>query len=77
MFMILPCYSKFLVSKENMSWSEESFVVEMSLEEGLLLAEKYEQNAIYWVMNQHVFLVYCADKIPILIGKWPDFITLE
>ncbi|MDR9828375.1 DUF3293 domain-containing protein, partial [Vibrio sp. FNV 38] len=57
------CYSKVLVSNENMSWSEESFVVETSLEEGLLLAEKYEQNAIYWVMNQHVFLVYCADKI--------------
>ncbi|MGR5118606.1 DUF3293 domain-containing protein [Vibrio astriarenae] len=66
-------FCKLLVGNEKDNWFEASYWVFISLKEGLLLAEKYQQNAIYWVKDQQVNLVYCADKQPIYIGELKDF----
>ncbi|GAL10645.1 hypothetical protein JCM19233_1622 [Vibrio astriarenae] len=65
---------KLLVGNENFDWFEESYWVDISLKGGLTLAEKYQQNAIYWVDKKQVFLVYSVDKQLIYIGEIDDFL---
>lgn len=65
---------KLLVGNENLSWSEWSYLVRLDIKDGLKLAKKYQQKAIYWVENEQVFLVYCQDKQPIAIGHLGSFL---
>ncbi|WP_375751304.1 DUF3293 domain-containing protein [Vibrio sp. HN007] len=55
-------YEKLLVGDINKEWTEESFAVEMSLDEAVELGIKYEQNAIYYVRSDNVYLVSCIDE---------------
>ncbi|WP_273858536.1 DUF3293 domain-containing protein [Photobacterium sp. GSS17] len=57
-------------------WQEPGFVVPLSLTKVRQLARQWEQNAIYWVEDNELFLV------PVLIegqeiqrlGDWPSFL---
>ncbi|MDG3088998.1 DUF3293 domain-containing protein [Vibrio hannami] len=55
-------YEKLLVGDINREWTEESFAVEMPLVEAVELGKKYNQNAIYYVRNDRLFLVSCVDN---------------
>ncbi|KUI98544.1 DUF3293 domain-containing protein [Vibrio sp. MEBiC08052] len=43
-------------------WVEESFAVAICLELALNLGRKFEQNAIFYVQNETVFLHSCIDS---------------
>ncbi len=56
-------------------WTEPSFAVDLSCKQAFELAAMFEQNAIYWVENNRLYLV------PVLLegietqnlGKWSTF----
>ncbi|GMQ45538.1 DUF3293 domain-containing protein [Vibrio sp. 10N] len=49
------------VGDPSFEWVEASFAVHMPLAQACELAQKYEQNAIYWVENGVLFLVSCDE----------------
>jgi len=49
-------------------WLEESFAVEISLQKGLNLARDFEQNAIYYVENDELWLL-SVDENREYLGK--------
>ncbi|MCF4173986.1 DUF3293 domain-containing protein [Vibrio sp. McD22-P3] len=55
-------YQNVKVGNPSFSWVEDSFAVEMTLTQGCELAQKYQQNAIYWVENGVLFLVSCDES---------------
>lgn len=55
-------YQNVKVGNPSFSWVEDSFAVEMTLAQGCELAQKYQQNAIYWVENGVLFLVSCDES---------------
>ncbi|MFM2590906.1 DUF3293 domain-containing protein [Vibrio sp. TBV020] len=66
-------YSIVQVGNETFTWSEASFAVEFSLEQALILGQKYRQNAIYYVQGESLFLVSCLEKRnKVLLGRWRD-----
>ncbi|WP_261855958.1 DUF3293 domain-containing protein [Vibrio ruber] len=46
----------------DFEWVEESFAVAICLELALNLGRKFEQNAIFYVQNETVFLHSCIDS---------------
>lgn len=56
-------------------WAEPSFAVDLPFEQVFKLAKNFEQNAIYWIENNRLYLV------PVLLegietqnlGKWSTF----
>ncbi|MGR5502386.1 DUF3293 domain-containing protein [Vibrio sp. DNB22_10_4] len=49
------------VGDPSFEWVEASFAVDISFSQACELAQKYEQNAIYWVENGVLFLVSCDE----------------
>ncbi|MBW3697100.1 DUF3293 domain-containing protein [Vibrio sp. T187] len=46
-----------------LEWIEESYAVVMEVEHAIRLAQKYHQNAIYYVSEKQLFLQSCiGDK---------------
>ncbi|USD65724.1 DUF3293 domain-containing protein [Vibrio sp. SCSIO 43136] len=43
-------------------WVEPSFCVEISLQNGLKLAQEFDQNALYYVENGQLWLISCCDE---------------
>ncbi|WP_167469896.1 DUF3293 domain-containing protein [Vibrio aquaticus] len=67
------CYSHVLVGDKTFTWAEASFATAMSLEEALELGKKYQQNAIYYVQGEALFLISCLrHQRSILHGKWQE-----
>jgi hypothetical protein len=50
------------VGDPSFEWVEASFAVDISFSLACELAQKYEQNAIYWVENGVLFLVSCDEE---------------
>lgn len=48
-----------IVGDESFTWCEESYAVVMELEQAINLARKFEQNAIYRVSGNQLFLHSC------------------
>ncbi|MDA0148696.1 DUF3293 domain-containing protein [Vibrio sp. LaRot3] len=60
-----------VVGNEDFSWSEESFAIVISKQQAIDLAQKYHQNAIYFVQGKRLFLLSClADRTEINLGEW-------
>lgn len=55
-------YQNVKVGDASFHWVEDSFALEMSVNLGCELAQKYQQNTIYWVKNGVLFLVSCGDN---------------
>lgn len=49
------------VGDPSFEWVEASFAVDIPFSQACELAQKYEQNAIYWVENGVLFLVSCDE----------------
>ncbi|ERB65416.1 DUF3293 domain-containing protein [Vibrio coralliilyticus] len=60
-----------LVGDESFGWAEESFAVDIDELQALELGRKYQQNAIYYVDGNELFLLSClADKAKVSLGEW-------
>ncbi|MDA0119101.1 DUF3293 domain-containing protein [Vibrio sp. T11.5] len=60
-----------LVGDESFGWAEESFAVDIDESQALLLGRKYQQNAIYYVDGNELFLLSClADGMKVGLGEW-------
>ncbi|WP_348541610.1 DUF3293 domain-containing protein [Vibrio fluminensis] len=60
-----------LVGNEDFSWSEASFASSISVQLAIELAQKYQQNAIYFVQDEQLKLLSCLpDRTIINLGKW-------
>ncbi|MGD8112073.1 DUF3293 domain-containing protein [Vibrio sp. TRT 17S01] len=64
-------YIEVVVGDEQFSWSEASFAVEMSRSEAICLARRYQQNAIYYVQREALWLLSClSDRTELELGSW-------
>jgi len=50
-----------IVGDESFTWCEESYAVALELEQAINLARKFEQNAIYRVSGNRLFLHSCLE----------------
>ncbi|WP_068712195.1 DUF3293 domain-containing protein [Vibrio tritonius] len=57
------------VGDAKFEWFEESFAVAMELESALELARTFEQNAIYYVRNNILYLYSCVDSQYLSLGN--------
>ncbi|WP_284192049.1 DUF3293 domain-containing protein [Vibrio zhanjiangensis] len=65
------CYTEVLVGDRDFSWVEISFAVALSEQQALYLGRKYQQNAIYYVVRDELFLLSCcADNTKVSLGGW-------
>ena len=56
------CYSqKVWVGNQDFSWKEESFAVAITKELAVRLGKKYQQNAVYFVEKDRLFLLSCLN----------------
>ncbi|GAL37988.1 hypothetical protein JCM19240_2912 [Vibrio maritimus] len=55
------CHVSVNVGDPSFEWVEASFAVDIPFSQACELAQKYEQNAIYWVENGVLFLVSCDE----------------
>lgn len=62
------------VASHDGHWYEESFAVNMSFNDALLLANRLSQNAIYQVKDGLVILRSCLDQQRLNLGALEDFI---
>ncbi|CCN45409.1 conserved hypothetical protein [Vibrio nigripulchritudo MADA3029] len=51
-----------LAGDETKQWCEESYIVEISLQKAIKLAKRYEQNAIYYIEDGELFLVFVSGE---------------
>lgn len=59
------------VGDRAFNWVENSFAVKMDKELAIVLAKKYQQNAIYYAVNKHLFLLSCLDdSVEVDLGEW-------
>ncbi|MDC0609310.1 DUF3293 domain-containing protein [Vibrio sp.] len=65
-------YFPLLAGDREFQWVEESFAVNMTLEDALALGEKHSQNAIYYVSDGELYLYSCIDKRSSHLGPFKD-----
>ncbi|AGV18456.1 Protein of uncharacterised function (DUF3293) [Vibrio alginolyticus] len=53
-------YAPVTVGDSAFTWYEESFAVELSPEVAVELASDFQQNAIYYVINDQLYLIACS-----------------
>jgi len=63
------CY-RVSVGNADFSWWEESYAVDIQLAEALFLGNRFEQNAIYRVEGEELFLVTCLNGQHVHLGGW-------
>jgi hypothetical protein len=65
------CWCSVQVGNKDFSWFEESFAVQISQHEALELGRKYQQNAIYYVEGERLFLLSCLEEqSKVALGNW-------
>ncbi len=57
------------------NWYEESFVIEMPLEDALKLGRAFNQNAIYYVSHHRLFLHSCIGFQQECLGDFSKYIA--
>ncbi|WP_158108088.1 DUF3293 domain-containing protein [Vibrio furnissii] len=62
-------WSEVVVGDDHFDWFEESFAVVMPLDTALQLARDFDQNAIYYVMNDELMLHSCIDGRAVSLGS--------
>ncbi len=64
------------VGDREFTWYEESFAVELSIDDAVSLANEFQQNAIYYVTCGELYLIACTepDKKH-YIGKLSDWLV--
>ncbi len=62
-------WSEVVVGDDHFDWFEESFAVVMPLDTALQLARDFDQNAIYYVMNDELMLHSCIDGRVVSLGS--------
>ncbi|AIW15027.1 DUF3293 domain-containing protein [Vibrio tubiashii] len=65
------CWCGVQVGNKDFTWFEESFAVQISQHEALELGRKYQQNAIYYVEGERLFLLSCLEEqSKVALGNW-------
>lgn len=65
------CWCSVDVGNQDFSWMEESFAIEISLQQALKLGRKYRQNAIYYIEGEQLFLLSCVgQQSKVALGEW-------
>ncbi|HHI5410605.1 TPA: DUF3293 domain-containing protein [Vibrio metoecus] len=59
---------KVRVGDAHFHWFEDSFAVAMPLSEARLLAQRFAQNAIYYVQDRELYLCSCVDDHELYLG---------
>lgn len=60
----------------DLSHQEQSFALQSSQEQALTLALEFQQNAIYWVENEELWLLpVLMDNPKVLLGNFKDFLV--
>lgn len=54
-------YVSVAVGDSGFKWYEESFAVEISIDEAISLANEFQQHAIYYVTRGELYLIACTD----------------
>ena len=54
-------YVPVTVGDRAFEWYEESFAVDITIEEAISLANEYQQKAIYYVRRGTLYLIACSD----------------
>jgi hypothetical protein len=47
-------------SSRDLDYSECSYIAQISKQDALRIGERYQQNAIYWVDNNKLYLISCT-----------------
>ena len=63
------CY-RVSVGNTDFSWWEESYAVDIPLSDALAIGNSFDQNAIYCVEDENLFLVLCLNGQRIHLGSW-------
>ncbi|MGR5205862.1 MULTISPECIES: DUF3293 domain-containing protein [Vibrio] len=56
-------YVPVTVGDDSFEWYEESYAVELSPAEAIILAKTFDQNAIYYVVNGVLYLIACVEPL--------------
>lgn len=65
------CWCKVLVGNADFSWMEESFAAQVSQKAAIQLGQKYQQNAVYYVEGETLYLLSCLeDNHEVALGSW-------
>ncbi|AEX20941.1 MULTISPECIES: DUF3293 domain-containing protein [Vibrio] len=56
-------YVPVTVGDRTFEWYEESFAAEISIDDAITLANEFQQNAIYFVSHDDIYLIACGDPI--------------
>ncbi len=54
-------YASVIVGDSGFKWYEESFAVEIPIDEAISLANDFQQLAIYYVASGNLYLIACAE----------------
>ncbi|SRR6266496_4161082 len=52
--------------------SEPGYAIETNLENALNIANKFRQEAIFWIEHGHVSVISCTTREKVLLGAWPS-----
>jgi hypothetical protein len=55
-------WAKVKVGDARFNWYEESYAVALSMKKSIELGRIFKQNAIYYVVNNQLFLISCHDN---------------
>lgn len=62
-----------LVGNRDFSWVEESFAIEMDRENAIELGKRFNQNAIYFVEKEQLYLLSClSERYCQKIERWRE-----
>lgn len=65
------CWCGIQVGNKDFSWMEESFAVQVTAAEAIALGRKYQQNAIYFIEGEELFLLSCIEEQnKVSLGDW-------
>ncbi|PFG45221.1 uncharacterized protein DUF3293 [Vibrio sp. ES.051] len=54
-------YTRVTVGNRSFTWYEESFAAELTPESAVGLANCFQQNAIYYVIDDELYLIACSE----------------
>jgi hypothetical protein len=63
-------------SSPQKTHQEPSFLIDISLNQGLRFARAFQQRAIFWCKNNNLQIVYCENLFKLNIGKFTNRIEI-
>ena len=61
----------------DLKHQEPSYLIELGLEEGVLVGRSFNQRAIYWIDNDHLYLIDCTTEEKEPVGSFSEKIKFN